>query len=190
MPENFERYLEEELLRTGDPDRAGVAVRVIFLRYRTRLSAYGLSLLSQNAEWCEDVLMDTMVRVFERKEQLLEQPSPVRWVFRSLYFVAKERLRQERRTESVDYGEVDQEPYADGYTDDGLRTDEYLTAIRKAMEVLAPQEQQVFERYYFGHQEGDIIASELGLASQTVNNLLSMARRKLWARLEELDQKQ
>lgn len=49
MAEQFEQYLTDELLRSGDLDRRGGAIRVIFVHYRARLSSYALSLLADRS---------------------------------------------------------------------------------------------------------------------------------------------
>lgn len=187
MADKFEQYLAEELPRSGDPDRTGVAIRVIFVRYRARLSSYALSLLSDRPEWCDDVLMDTMLRVYRKREQLLDQPSPVKWVFRMLYFVAMEKRKMEIYPLKESFEDEETLGYSDIRADDGLRSGEVMRAIREAMDALNQQEYEVFEHYYFGHLDKDQIASELGLARQTVSNLLSLARRKVWDRLESLE---
>jgi len=187
MADKFEQYLAEELLRSDDPDRTGVAIRVIFVHYRARLSSYALSLLSDRPEWCDDVLMDTILRVYRKREQLLDHPSPVKWVFRMLYFVAMEKRRMEIRPLKESFEDEETLGYSDIRADDGLRSGEVMQAIREAMDGLSQQEYEVFERYYFGHLDKDQIALALGLARQTVSNLLSLARRKVWARLESLE---
>lgn len=187
MADKFEQYLAEELLRSGDPDRTGVAIRVIFVHYRARLSSYALSLLSDRPEWCDDVLMDTILRVYRKRAQLLDQPSPVRWVFRMLYFVAMEKRRAEMHPAKESFQDEEALGYSDIRSDDGLRSEEVMLAIRESMNGLSRQEYEVFERHYFRHQSKDQIALALGLARQTVSNLLNLARRKVWTRLESLE---
>lgn len=117
----------------------------------------------------------------------MDQPAPVKWVFRMLYFVAMEKRRTEIHPVKESYRNEEALGYSDIRADDGLRSGEVMQAIREAMDGLSQQEYEVFERYYFGHLDKDQIALGLGLARQTVSNLLSLARRKVWARLESLE---
>lgn len=186
MADNFERYLDEELRRSGDTDRIEVAIRVIFVHYRARLSSYASHLLRDRPEWSDDVLMDTIVRVYEQKDRLLDQPSPVRWVFRMMYFVMKEKRNAEVSPVKVDYEAAGVVIYSDDRSDEKLRSREVMLAIDEAMESLTTNEREVFKRYYFESQDRMRIAFELGLAPQTVSNLLTLARKKVWAYLEGL----
>lgn len=186
MADKFEKYLADELLRSDDPDRTWVAIRVIFVHYRARLSSYALSLLADRPERCDDVLMDTIVQAYKKGEKLLEHPAPVRLMFTLLYFAAKRKRRKEMRREAS-YPNEEDLGYSGIRSDDGLRSEEVMQAIREAMEKLSRQEFGVFERHYFRHQSKEQIATELSLAPQTVSNLLSLARKKVWTRLESLE---
>lgn len=186
MPADFERYLTEEMLRSGETDREKAAVRAVFRRYRKRMEQSLRRQLPRAEAFRDDVLMDAMVEVYKKRSILLTHPAPIKWVFSVLFNVAKNKLHKEKKHLLPHYDEEAESVKSDLRSDGDVRISDLVMAIRKAMERLSPREYEVFDRSYFGCLEPEQISNELGIALQTVQNLRSISRKKVQEELKKL----
>ena len=173
----------DELLRlvaSGDRE----AFSSLFGLLAPRVKAY-LMKLGSDAAAAEDLAQDVMVTVWRKASQFdPARASAQTWVF----VIARNRRIDSLRREdsSLTYGHTPPDS-----ADEAAPADEVLAGrqgdalMRKAIEGLPAEQQEVIRRSFFEDEPHSAIAERLGLPLGTVKSRLRIAFGKLRSRMEE-----
>lgn len=181
---------DDELMdRLGSRDLA--AFEVLYDRYGDLVYSVCLRVVG-DTYIAEDVTQDVFVRVWRRPEQFdLRRGKFVTW----LLSVARNRSIDHRRSQSrrmrhealpsIDE-EEDTLPSEDARDDPALQTvlaDE-CAAVRKALEVLPPEQKLAIQLAYFGGLTQQEIANKLGQPLGTVKTRIRLGMQKMRGALQ------
>ena len=157
----------------------------LFTLFAPKVKAYLIKLGSDPAV-AEDLAQDVMVTVWRKASQFdPARASAQTWIF----VIARNRridsLRRENST--VTYGHTPPESADDAMLADEIVAGEQGDALmRKAIEWLPAEQQEVIRRSFFDDQPHSAIAEALDLPLGTVKSRLRIAFDKLRSRMEEL----
>jgi RNA polymerase sigma-70 factor (ECF subfamily) len=174
--------LDELLFCVAQGDRDAFAS--LFRVLAPKVKAY-LMKLGSDAATAEDLMQDVMVTVWRKAEQFdPARASAQTWIF---VIARNRRIDSLRREDSaVTYGHTppdspDEAKLADeivaGWQDDAM--------MRKAIEGLPDEQQEVIRRSFFEDEPHSVIAEALDLPLGTVKSRLRIAFGKLRSRMEE-----
>jgi RNA polymerase sigma-70 factor (family 1) len=160
-----------ELWRTGNEK----AYRALFDKYFYKLYNYTLKLISDK-NVSEEIVMDVMLAVWQKKDMLNTNLSLSAYLYRSV----KNRLIDHLRKQQVPTVSLDQtavEPPSSFVTDSRLLHKEMEVLYRTSLNRLPPQKKRIFT---MSREEGSSykeIADRLRLSKNTVENHMVAALR-------------
>jgi RNA polymerase sigma-70 factor (family 1) len=164
-----------ELWRTGNEK----AYRALFEKYYYKLHNYTLKLISDK-NVSEEIVMDVMLAVWQKKDLLNSNLSLSAYLYRSV----KNRLIDHLRKQHVQTVSLEQtavEPRSSFVTDSRLLHKELEGLYRNSLNRLPPQKKRIFT---MSREEGSSykeIADRLKLSKNTVENHMVAAIRLLKA---------
>jgi RNA polymerase sigma-70 factor (ECF subfamily) len=103
---------EDVLLQAGGNHHAREAFTKIYLRYRERVYAYALRVLS-NAEDAEDLFQEVFFRVYARANSFEEERSLGGWIFTIAHNLCMNKIRDRKPQDSIEDASLYVEPAAD-----------------------------------------------------------------------------
>ena len=178
---------DDALLRALRQLRAGIEVdaacRTLDRNLRPRLHAYFVG-RSFSPEDAEDLVQETLTRVYENVQQLRDEDRFLPWLFT----IARNELRRalaRRQREPVLKGDGQEaaESLADRSPEGAQETahfeTERLRAVQAAIDNLAPQQRQCLLLQVVHEMSYEEIAAILRLSLNTVRNHLAAARKGL-----------
>lgn len=163
---------EHELLkklRTGDT----LAYRFLFSEYYNYLYNY-IYKLSGNAAISEDVVQETMIKIWEKKEHILITVSLKSYLFKSCHNQFLMHLRKEKkRLDVLDKvrWEVLFEMNVEGSDEYELRLDK----LHKLIDRLPPRCREVFVKSKFEKKKYKEIAMDMGISIKAVEAQMTKA---------------
>lgn len=150
----------------------------MYFRYVALLHPYVLGLLKSEA-LAEEIVQESMMRVWMNRDKLEEISHPKAWIFRiaanECYNHFRKKLVEEKALPRI-ISEREQEQEVGG---DFLRFREIKKAISEAVEKLSPQRKLV---YKLSREEGlknHEIAEKLNLAEPTIKKTLQVALEQI-----------
>lgn len=164
-----------ELWRTGNEK----AYRTLFDKYFYRLYNYTLKLVSDK-NVSEEIVMDVMLAVWQKKDMLNSNLSLSAYLYRSVKNRLIDHLRKQYRAGAVPTVSLDQtavEPLSSFVTDSRLLHKELEGLYRSSLNRLPPQKKRIFT---MSREEGSSykeIADRLKLSKNTVENHMVAAIR-------------
>jgi RNA polymerase sigma-70 factor (ECF subfamily) len=164
-------------------DRADeTALRELYDAHAGALLAYAMRLTGGDRGRAEDVVQETMLRAWRRRDALHEARGPIRpWLFTVAHHIAIDAYRARSvRPNEVGDAVLEALPTAD---DIDLRLDRLL--ILDALTALSPEHRSVLvETYYRGRSVADA-ADALGVPAGTIKSRTFYALRALKLALAE-----
>ena len=182
--ENFFSVLPDEDLFKEIANGQRQAFSVIYDRYSSQL--YGLALkILQNQTLADDVIQDVFVNIWKKAGTYdRSKGTPIAWMMilcRNRCIDALRRLNKNRSRSAVLTEElvqtVSDESAANPLEKAGLS--ELQTAVRRAMEILPPEQREPIELAYFKGFSQSEIASELNLPLGTIKTRIRLGMQKL-----------
>ncbi len=175
---------DAELLRRVQADDLD-AFGEFFARYRSPIyrTAYGLTADPQVAE---EILQDTFVRAFQRRQVLRLDVSPLPWLHRVALNLCYSRLSRRR----LDAGPVD-ETVTGGVPDgrplpaEHAEQAELRSIVRAGIAALPEKHRSVIVLYYLERLSLQETAQVLGIHLGTVKSRIHYALRRLRGHLED-----
>ena len=164
-----------ELWRTGNEK----AYRALFDRYFYKLYKYTLKLISDKSV-SEEIVMDVMLAVWQKKDMLNSNLSLSAYLYRSVKNRLIDHLRKQHSAGAVHTVSLEQtmvEPPSSFVTDSRLLHKELEVLYRTSLNRLPPQKKRIFT---MSREEGSSykeIADRLHLSKNTVENHMVAALR-------------
>lgn len=147
-------------------------------RYAADLKRRALALTRGDSSRAADLVQDTFERALANLHRLLPQSNLRAWLYTIMVRLYRDWLRQDRVRRSAPYEDELAPPVEEA--GDPPRWCAVSTAeVRAALNQLAPEQREVFERREFGGQSYQRIAADLGIAVPTVGSRLWRAREQL-----------
>jgi RNA polymerase sigma-70 factor (family 1) len=156
-------------LRSGDAD----AYRYIFSQYYEWLSNYILS-LSGNRSLSEDIVQETLIAFYEKRNRLIVTTSLKNYLFRSCHNQFLQHLRKQKIT----YNHLDTirwEAIAEVQMDYLKEEDSKMNRLHLLIDQLPPRCRTIFIKNKLEKVKYKEIAIELGISIKTVENQMSKA---------------
>jgi RNA polymerase sigma factor (sigma-70 family) len=165
------------LLRVAQTrDRAAFAA--LFAHFAPRMKSYLMRLGTPPGQ-AEDLAQEAMLTLW-RKAALFDpaRASASTWMFTIARNLRIDAARRERR---IQFGPDDLAPEPETAADTGLETQESENALRQAMRVLPPDQNEIVMQFYFSDKPHSQIAADLGIPLGTVKSRLRLALARLRA---------
>jgi RNA polymerase sigma-70 factor (family 1) len=162
---------KELLLRVAAGDQ--IAFSAIFYRYHQELAAYVLR-LTRSLSLTEEIVQDTFIKIWVKKEQLTEVHDFRSWLFTISRNHSFNSLRDLAR-KAVQQGAWISQTIGDVRDGGAPDREYYYTLIEEAIGQLSPQQQKV---YLLSRRDGlkyEEIAERLQLSRNTVKRHMSLA---------------
>ena len=147
---------------------------MLFDTYYQSLGLY-IFKVTESREAAEDIVQDTFIKVWEKRESLTE----IRNFSNYLFILSRNRtlnyLRETakaRENHLIWSKEVLEESYV---IDSPSRVEEYNQIVEKAISSLPPQQQKVYRLSRYERMKHEEIASLLGLSKETVKKHMQLA---------------
>lgn len=177
-------HSDAELFRqlVDQPDRA---LEAIYDRYGGLLMAYLRNFIRKDDDLIKDVVSETLMVVWKKREEAAEKKRPLEWMIRVAHNIALYRIREEtkRGTEPLEgYVWVADSNHADSE----LESRELYRLIRQAAEMLTPKERMVFFLIKMEGMTNRELMKRHNMAEQTVKNLLTQALKKIRKSLKDV----
>jgi RNA polymerase sigma-70 factor (ECF subfamily) len=171
------------LARIAERDPA--AISSLYDRHARMLYSLIVRILRDRAE-AEDVLQDVFVRAWTRVETYnRDLGSPLAWLIRIARNRAIDRLRardvRERSAEDVPKPEPIETPEASAALSERQR------AVKRALDVLTPEQRRLIETAYFRGLSQSELAAEFGLPLGTVKTRIRTGMQALRRALQHVD---
>lgn len=172
----YSSYSDKELFASiaeGDEE----AFACLYYRYTGVLYPYVLSILKLQSE-AEEVVQETMIRVWMNRDKLEGVSNPKAWTFRIASNVCYNLFRR-KLVEEKAASHISARYTGSSNSENVLDFREIHHVLKEAIENLSPQRKQVFK---LSREEGlkiQEIAEKLGIAETTVKKTLQVALEKL-----------
>ena len=182
MPDEVpdERLIRE--IRAGD---RGAFVR-LFADLGPSVRRLGRAITGRDAD-ADDVLQDTFLAAWRAREGLREDGSPRHWVFAIARNAARRRSQRTHREPAVDTDALLDLGVAAGWGADDpeavLTRVEDRDAVRRALDVLSPDDRELLVLRDLDGVSGDETAALLGVTLEAMKSRLHRARLRLLAAL-------
>lgn len=161
------------LRRIAGKDRK--AFEALYHRYHRRLFSYVLK-LTRRADLVEEVVNDVLLAVWTGAAGYDGRSRPSTWIFGIAYHKA---LKAVSRRRAEPEGEAADEPVETEGPESLLARRELVTALDRALRVLAPEQRAAVElTYYYGFSYQEI-AEIMSCPVNTVKTRMFHARRRL-----------
>ena len=145
-------------------------------RYSDSVTAL-VSRLVPNREDAEELVQDAFVKGFSHLDSFLASASFHTWISRIAYRCALSHLRRKK----VRYVEIDDRtPVADSDVDEAMADNSRTEQLRRAIDLLKPNEKTLITLYYYDDLPTKDIAYITGMEAGTVTTQLHRIRKKLY----------
>lgn len=156
-------------LKKGDT----TAYKYLFSNYYVWLCNYVMKLCNDHT-LAEDIVQETMINFWEKRDSILITVSLKSYLFRSCH----NQFLQHIRKEKVKFDFLDNvrwEVLANAYEEDDGIQDVYLEKLNNLIERLPPRCKEVFIKNKIQKQKYKEIAVDMGISIKTVENQMSKA---------------
>lgn len=161
----------ELIQRAAEGNREAYAV--IYRHYLPRLYKY-LYDITRNKEDSEEILQDIFLKLWEKKEDLIE----VKALSGYLFSIARNKLMNRYDHQKVERKAIDyithHKPEARSVTEDHYTYTQYSEVVQRAINALPPKRRQVFEMSTQQELSHDEIARQMNISK-------SMVKKQLYA---------
>lgn len=145
-------------------------------RYSDSVTAL-VSRLVPNREDAEELVQDAFIKGFSHLDSFLANASFHTWISRIAYRCALNHLRRKK----VKYIEIDDRtPVADSDVDEAMADNSRTEQLRRAIDLLKPNEKTLITLYYYDDLPTKDIAYITGTEAGTVTTQLYRIRKKLY----------
>jgi len=189
---NLKKLSDHELLNTyisGNED----SINVLLNRHRKRILDY-IYMMVKNRDVADDIFQETLIKVvrFVQEGRYTENGKFLSWVLRIAHNQVIDYFRQKKQRNNVSEGDagydiLNNQKFSDHTVEEKLITNQIETDVRKLIDFLPPeQEEVVLMRYYMGLSFKEI-------AEQTdvsINTALGRMRYALINLRKLIDEKQ
>lgn len=149
------------------------AFDILFERYFNKLHFFSLKYLKDRA-LAEEMVMDLMVKLWEKKEDLTLETSVGPYLFRAMKNAIVDHYRK-KGLETVLLEHYHEELYAVSSAENNLAFEELHQLYQLNLEKLSPQRRRVFEMSRHEQMTYPQIAKSLNLSVKTVESHVSAA---------------
>jgi RNA polymerase sigma-70 factor (ECF subfamily) len=172
------------LLQRVAQTRDRAAYGELFEHFAPRIKSYLMRLGTPPGQ-AEDLAQEAMLTLW-RKAALFDpaRASASTWMFTIARNLRIDAIRKERRPQfELDDPTLALDPEPDA--DAGLEMQESENALRQAMRVLPPDQNEIVMQFYFSDKPHSQIAADLGIPLGTVKSRLRLAMARLRAAMGE-----
>jgi len=172
------------LLRRVAETRDRAAFGLLFAHFAPRIKSY-LMRLGVPAQQAEDLAQDAMLTMW-RKAALFDpnRASASTWIFTIARNLQIDAIRRHRRRQ-FDAGDPSLARSPEPGAESGLEMQQSERALRQAMRVLPPDQNEIIMQFFFSDKPHSQIASELDIPLGTVKSRLRLAIARLRAAMGE-----
>ena len=154
------------------------AFRCVYDRHYSKVYGYCLNLV-KNQEVAEEITSDVFMKLWQKREQLVEEGSLQNLLFLFTKGLCIDYLRRmSRREQSRKAFWQDYQLYHESKAGEDLKQ-EQLQVLKEAIQTLPPRRRKVFELRYEEEMSYQQIAQRLGVSPNTVKVQLSKATKHL-----------
>ncbi len=153
------------------------ALTAIYDSFSSSIARYLLRLDGMDTYLLDVVKAELLETLWNKREYFTGQDAPISLMMGMVHKIALYRLR-EREKHTVSIATVIYKE-SNLHADDLLLSKEYEEELKKAIALLPPQEQRIFNYKYVEQLSNDEIASLLNISRQTVKNTSSRASQKI-----------
>ncbi|GGH69568.1 RNA polymerase sigma-70 factor (ECF subfamily) [Filimonas zeae] len=175
MAQLLQEYTDQELLHACCQNNIQ-AYNILFDRYFKRLYGFLLSLL-KDRETAQELAMDVMLRIWQKRDTIVAQTELTPYLFRSAKNALYNHLRRNQLlTLSLENLSEAEEP---GFTDadNNVLRKELYTQYEHKLQGLSQQRRQVFHLSRVENLTYDEIADRMSLSVHTVRNHMNASLR-------------
>ena len=166
--------LPDNLLLKQCTEGNDIAFNVLFRCYFTKLYKYTLS-FTKNGEIAEELVMDVMLNLWLKKENIILQDSLGPYIFRAMKNALINHWRK-KAIQTTTLVLTEDQDYADPRSADyEMATKELDNSYDQQVNALSPQRKKVFELSRKENMTYPEIAGQLNLSVKTVENHISAA---------------
>lgn len=172
MEDNY--YIDKFLEGKSD------AFETLLERHQNFVYSLALSLL-KDADEAADATQDTFIKCYQKLDTFQKKSSFETWLYRIAYHQSLGRLRQTKKSVSLEVHGYPKEVEFDTAKSqlDKLQEQEQVTYIKAAIEKLSPNEALVLTLFYLKEQSIKDIEIITDLSSSNIKTILSRGRVKL-----------
>lgn len=159
------------------------AFDALFRKYYPLLCAYGCKFVRE--EIAEEIAQDTMLWLWEHREENIIRFSLVKYLLRTVYRKSLNRIEQEQvkqNAETCFYQEICENVLEES---DLCEIDDLSRKLREAIRNLPDNYRESFVMHRFKDMTYKEIAGELNVSVQTVNYRIGQALKLLYAALKD-----
>jgi len=167
-----------ERIKASDADAYAILVR----RYWPALRTYARRLL-RDTDTAQDVVQETFVRIWERREAWRQKGSVAALLFRICRNLAVDERRRPHTRVLRLQGKISEAVPTEGTAADQVHQAELSDVVARAIEALPAKRREVFTLARLKHLSYHEIGELMRLSPQTVANLVSLALADLRAAL-------
>lgn len=156
--------------------------------YAERLHLWVLRLVSCEQD-AEEVVQDAFVKAYTHLSDFNRHSTFSTWLYRIAYNCAVQHLRRRQREPLLTIDNEQLSSVTDTMADESLAvdTEERIIALRKAIDLLTPDDRALITLFYYeGRSQADI-AYVLSIAEGAVATRLSRVRKRLYLLLKSID---
>lgn len=162
------------------------ALEAIYERYGRRLRNFVSVYYQQDAEFIEIVISETLMIVWQKREEVARYDKPYFWMQRVAEKQALYLLRKERKHNNVVLEDEHLEMVGEEHADRRLRAKEIEQLISEALDTLPAREREIFRASRFDELSIQELTQKFHLSKQTIKNTLSRAKKKLRSMLKNV----
>ncbi len=172
-PDNDTTYFRLLLVQ---PEKAIAAIEA---RYGERLKIYVQVYFQQDTEFTNTVISETLIIVWQKREQVARLDKPYFWMQRVAENQALYLLRKESKHNNVALEDEYLEMAGEEHADRILRAKEIEEIINEALDTLPRREREIFRAARFDELSNQEVMQKFNLTEQTVKNTIYRATKKL-----------
>ncbi len=176
---SFFSHTETELLRLVAAEDQQ-AFRELFRRYAHLLFPFFVKLTHSKLE-AEELIQETMLRIWKNRHKLPELENPRSWLFKVGANQAFTWLKKRSRYNTVELTEELQDEYCDP-----LSLKELQHNISKAVDELSARRKLIYQMSREKDMKTNEIASQLNISASTVKNSLASALSFISTRIQKI----
>lgn len=152
----------------------------IFAEYRNKVNYMALSILHNEAD-CEEVVQNTFIRVFEKRDNLKDASAFNTWIYRIAHNISLDLYRKNKRNLSSDHYDVEELSDIKGHhsTEYEMKKNTIRESIQVQIGNLPDDLKEVCNLWFLSDCTLEEIAQILELPKGTVKSRLHRAKRQL-----------
>jgi RNA polymerase sigma factor, sigma-70 family len=172
-------YTDTEILTLiSSPKSREEGYRILLRMYSERLY-WQIRKMVVSHEDADDVLQNTMIKIFKGIAQFEQKSKLSTWMFRIAYNESVTHLNQRAVKMKVDTGELVQQLTQNLEADAYFSEDEALIEVQQAIASLPERQREIFNLRYYDALKFDDIAEILSLSTGAVKSSYHIAAKKV-----------